>query len=339
MNYSVNLLVTEIKKVIFLQKAHKMSKNQGVIQLMHPGQEPSRGQKIQKSKFYLKEWNTTDCHRRKYMYAIGDYLENGKLHINKAIHFWGEWEPESVCVALNHKGEVPKSLHTPIFIAEQDRKKGINILENRFSLAMGNDRLNTDPFVFGDTFYYTCCHISQLPDLNKGDILLFGSVKSSETGRMFLLDTVFVVDNTAVKVNTAFIKNNRIFYETVIAPAERYEKDGCVKKEKVDPVISGAMYYKGDKPFSFVPFKKADNGEFCDRLAITEKGYQKYLSDCRMCFNSQGFGYLQLNNNNDKNKFWNNLKDYCERQGYCLGVRFSLPMQVQNNNLDLSDFL
>lgn len=314
-----------------------MSKNQGIIQLMHPGKEPSRGEKILKSGFYLKGWNTSNYHSRKYMYATGDYLENGKLHTGEAIHFWGEWEPESICTALNHKGETPKSLHNPIFIAEKDRKKGITILKKQFSLAAGNDRLNTDPFVFGDTFYYTCCHRKQLSELNKGDILLFGSVKSSEKDRKFLLDTVFVVDNPAVKVDAVFIKNNRIFYETAIAPAERYEKDGCVKKEKVDPVISGAMYHKGDKPFSFVPFKKAGEGVFYDRLAITENEYSKYLPDCTMCFNSQGFGYLRFNNGNDKNKFWNSIKDYCERQGYCLGVHIGLPMQVQNNSLDLSN--
>lgn len=308
-----------------------MSKNQGVIQLMHPGGEASRGKRVHITEYYLRGWNISGCHNRKYMYATGDYLEGGKLHTNETIHFWGEWEPESICKAISHKKESPKTLHKPIFIEGKDRKNGINILGEHFSLETGNNRLNTDPFVFGDTFYYTCCHKKQLSGLSKGDILLFGSVKKKPCTK-FLLDTVLVVDNTDVKVNGGFIKNNRIFYETVVAPTEDYEAGGCIKAQKVSFVISGAMYHNGSRPFSFVPFKKESEGKYYERLEFTK---DNPLPNCKMCFNSQGFGYVRLDTGNDKIEFWNYLKNYCEKQGFCLGVNIGLPAQVQNNILSL----
>ena len=264
------------------------------------------------------------------MCAIGDYLECGKLHTNEAIHFWGEWEPESICKTIN-KEESPKTLHKPIFIEEKDRKNGINISGEHFSLETGNNRLNTDPFVFGDTFYYTCCHKNQLSGLNKGDILLFGSVRKKHCTK-FLLDTVFVVDNVVVEVNDSFIKNNHIFYETVIAPTKHYKARNCIKNEKVSSVVSGAMYHSGNRPFSFVPFKKGIEGVYYERLEFTENDH---LPNCKMHFNSQGFGYICLDTGNDKIEFWNHLKNYCDQQGFCLGVNIGLPIQIHNNTLNL----
>ena len=53
---------------------------------------------------------------------------------------------------------------------------------------------NTDPFVFGESFLYTCCQQfknnrpTQLRYLAPGSVILFGSHR----GGRFLLDTVFV---------------------------------------------------------------------------------------------------------------------------------------------------
>jgi hypothetical protein len=70
---------------------------------------------------------------------------------------------------------------------------------------------NTDPFVFGDRFLYTCCkqrlrsgRPTQLRYLPHGSLVLFGSHISGGFG----LDTVFVVDDGADHVTPSGVSDH-----------------------------------------------------------------------------------------------------------------------------------
>jgi hypothetical protein len=104
-------------------------------------------------------------------------LEEGK------IVFWAEWEPESeVIEEINNRlTNVPRYIYRPYYVVPSNYK----------------DLQSTDPFVFGERFYYIGCQqvdkndrANQLRYLEKGSVILFGSCVGQSD---FVLDTVFVV--------------------------------------------------------------------------------------------------------------------------------------------------
>jgi len=125
-----------------------------------------------------------DCggHRRKFLSCFGRSLTSlDDKPADGQIMFWGEWEPPSRYKKMKHpsRGEdaLPKYIHTPSirYIQEDERV------------------LNTDPYVLGATFYYSCCQQARLlaqHDLPENSIILFGS----RFQHKFILDTVFVVE-------------------------------------------------------------------------------------------------------------------------------------------------
>jgi hypothetical protein len=146
------------------------------IQFIHPGSEhvPRTDGRC--------DWNpTTKEHGRKFLVSMGTYLSTARSEPERAeLMFWGEWEPPSV--------------HNPIPEVKQGFPTSFAhpLLEKRTDFYGLH---NTDPFVFGDKFYYTNCKQwrgsgkTQLRHLAEGTVILFGSHKAGK----FLLDTVFVV--------------------------------------------------------------------------------------------------------------------------------------------------
>ena len=146
------------------------------VQFLHPGSEHTPDRNNQN---YIS-WNQ-NAHKRKFMKNPGIYLKDNSK-ITSDLVFWGEWEPQSDVIQklkAEKKGE-PKYLYQPYFSVPQ---------HNQFLQ-------NTDPFVFGDNFYYVCCRqatkrgFTQLRFLESGSVILFGSCLNKK----FILDTVFVID-------------------------------------------------------------------------------------------------------------------------------------------------
>jgi hypothetical protein len=146
------------------------------VQFIHPGGEhhPDAGR--------LKSWNRAS-HKRKFLKNGGRYLSEGKLKEGEII-FWCEWEPESEAIE-EINGPLPNGpryIYHPYYI----RPRSYEGLQN------------TDPFVFGEQFYYAGCQQrtkkgpTQLRYLAKGSVILFGSCVGQSD---FVLDTVFVVED------------------------------------------------------------------------------------------------------------------------------------------------
>jgi hypothetical protein len=204
-----------------------------IIQFFHPG--------IEHNVDSGTKWHTGK-HKRKFMRTKGSYInESGDLNSGD-VHFWGEWEAQSNL--LEEYGDSadnkPKFLFEPFYSIENQRD------------------CNTDPFVFGNQFYYCICkqgHYKSMRELESMDIILFGSHKADE----FVLDTLFVVNNfNTYGANNHFNlkeQTNETYFDVSIAPIfskkaiESIEleesKDGCIiPKNKNFDESDGCMYTK-----------------------------------------------------------------------------------------------
>lgn len=145
------------------------------VQFIHPGGEHQPGEDG------IKQWNSGP-HKRKFLKQRGRYLHDGRVH-DGDLMFWGEWEPESRLVTHLEQPcrPFPRYLYEPYIVLPTDQ----GWLQN------------TDPFVFGGQFHYTCCQQyargcpTHLRFLAEGSVILFGSCIARST---FVIDTVFVVD-------------------------------------------------------------------------------------------------------------------------------------------------
>ena len=106
-------------------------------------------------------WNRNGNHHRKLIEWHGATVidSNNAAHIEQDINFIGEWECSSNFMHNGGKGLFNRT-HTPNY-TQHDR-----------SIVC----MNTDPYVFGRKFYWSCCHHpTDSRRVRRGDIVLFGS--------------------------------------------------------------------------------------------------------------------------------------------------------------------
>lgn len=147
----------------------------------HPSKEPGYGHTATGSRITVP-WNSTDSHHRKFIERNGDYLDASGQRMRAVLYFWGEYEPKSRAVKLA-PSRGAKAVNQTLFPVG-----GSNIVP----ISKTAKCLNTDPYVFGDEFYYFCCQRKKTT-YQKGDIILFGSTHGPRNSIQFLLDTVIVV--------------------------------------------------------------------------------------------------------------------------------------------------
>ena len=182
-----------------------------LVQFMHPGAEHGPD----KNGGSWKGWNRGN-HRRKFLQPRGTY-QHGRASAPTEARplFWasGRRSPRSP-LEPTAPGE-PRWLHRPRLQPLDDYRNA----------------QNTDPFVFGNAFLYTCCKQflhsgapTQLNSLSSGSVLLFGSHVNGE----FALDTVFVVGGTSEHMTSgeAERKVTKSYWNTTIRPM--YEMDPTV---------------------------------------------------------------------------------------------------------------
>ncbi len=307
-----------------------------IIQLMHPGTEHTKDENIEDTNLGLKYWNT-DNHKRKFIRSNGMFVDKNNKLYNSVLDFWGEWEPESIVLdsdkkKCNYTCQYPQYIHYPLYIPPEIRKRNKSL--NNINIQ------NTDPFVFGDRFYYTCCmqkKISQLGGIKQGSVIIFASRVGSAEKYKLLIDTVFVVKDAFSLSDKEKVKEikqkNPIFYHTVIEllnSRQGHKSGGCTKKSDNDyfdfRIFVGASYEdsNGTEPYCFFPCKCSDEN----------KGYERFESKNHMFAKlPQGFGYIK---NISSTNLWNQIKDECIKENYNLGIKAELPQSVQSldaNNL------
>ena len=160
-----------------------------IVEFTHPGREyiplsRKRDDNVLFTKSDRSEgirfWNQLPSHKRKFIKIKSSYIDSlNDKHLKKSqITFWGEWEAQSKFKKTPNTSDndLPFYIHIP-FLDESEILLGAH---------------NTDPFVFGENFWYTNCKQWRnkfLRKLSNYSIILFGT----ERANGFNLDTVFVV--------------------------------------------------------------------------------------------------------------------------------------------------
>jgi hypothetical protein len=275
------------------------------VQFIHPGGEhrPDRDG--------IKDWNTGQ-HQRKFLTVPGRYLEAGAMRSDELV-FWSEWEPQSRVIRTypDHVPDGPRLLYEPYYTPPA---------------SWHRSRLqNTDPFVFGDQFQYAGClqHTrrgpTQLRNLDRGSIILFGSCREK---RHFVIDTVLVVDR--------WIDHSRANQRT---PEVRGAVSGTYGDVMLEPWYSGGVpakrshrLYFGATPetpvdgmFSFFP---------CLPARADERGFARprISIDSRITPNLlQGKKMTTLPDAEKARELWAEVVRQVEQRDLKLGVHAELP--------------
>jgi uncharacterized protein YciU (UPF0263 family) len=174
-----------------------------------------------------------------------------------------------------------------------------------------NDQ-NTDPFIFGDTFFYTICKKAQLKNLKPGDVILFGSEFGKRGFEKFYLDTLFVVDKELSITNDSQLFN-RIFIESTLNRLGLSSNSDNPTK-----IHSGVKFsLKQLQFYSFTPSKIASAGSFGRPIIDTLKyGLQKPGA-------RTGAKSRQINNDENIQAIWNNIARDVIGQDFVLGTHFN----------------
>ncbi len=282
-----------------------------IIQFTHPGAEHGPDEDNPKHKL----WNTGN-HKRKFLLAKGEYVENGEKKHGRLM-FWGEWEPPSKVEKLETNGNrlYPQWLHRPY-------------LPNPFPTESGLQ--NTDPFVFGESFKYLVCKqisFKSLTSLDTGSLILFGSTHGKNHNAFFQLDTVFVVskfkeyDPSDKNALVDLLKSKCIiedYYQAVFKMAFPSEKT-CSKSN----AFNLRLYFGAtcDDPvegmYSFSPAKLYNDGKI---------GFPRIqLKD--MCYITNNLNaapkFSKDKTLNEIKDFWKKVQDISRRSCCVEGVKFN----------------
>jgi hypothetical protein len=281
------------------------------VQFIHPGGEH------QPDYLKTKRWNRSE-HKRKFLKVGGRYVGEDKLEEGEIV-FWGEWEPESE--VLKELGGIvprgPRYIYRPYYVAP----------------ASYDGLQNTDPFVFGERFYYTGCQQrtkngpTQLRHLAKGSVILFGSCVGQTD---FVLDTVFVVADWIEHSRANYRERladevSETYKDVTIAPWYQEPFGGvrsCVQKSTLD---SWRLYFGADYEnplngmFSFFPCTPYRDGErgFARPTVRIEGVITDNLSQGKKLNPQKSLYHVKA--------LWSDLVKQIKEQGLMLGVFAELP--------------
>ncbi len=303
-----------------------------IIQLSHNGLQMSMSPNGQynKIKYHfnsrtngVRYWNNEKDHMRKFIKQHGWYLENinnetfNPIPKEDDLFFWGEWEPQSKFELTGYRlkdNRLPHAIHEPFF-----SNKGFG-------------SHNTDPFVFGENFYWSNCKQKEkgkgarILNIPNGSIILWGSEIERE---YFVLDTMFV---TQSKETIADYKTHPTLYPDLLRKVTLDFKGGLsnwywLYKGKMYDMDN---YYSENNnyTFCFFPCMVGNNGK---------AGFERPILDIQK-FNLQNPGAGMVtrvvdNTENNNSNYWHNIVAEIISQGYSLGIKLDLPYTLDEIEL------
>lgn len=310
-----------------------------VVQFLHPGSEPIVSGQV-------KAWNRGE-HRRGFFRVAGRYVtgcEVGQVVKTATVGIWAEWEAEAAVASRSSTrvGGFPSLVLDPYYVVPRSFA-GLQ---------------NTDPFVFGGPFYYSCCkqfrkstgRKTSLASLQRGSVILFGSHR----GGGFVLDTVFVVagfvdydvtrpdETEGAVVSAKFAKLNPAFVQATLNPLAAATTTTCndlvddsdfVDEDEVAASCApacaavplqlrlyvGASYEEPvDGMFSYSP---------CALQDTRPEGFPRPMiaSEAINVAMTQGFRLGPVLELNEATKLWTEVARQVIDSGLQLGVAFAAP--------------
>ena len=216
-----------------MMKTAVMSNKSCFVQFPHPGTEHD----IKSGSDWNKNVNNRP-HRRKFMQFSGKWIEEDGKKGGGDLWAWGEWEAESIL----------KREFKDVGVYEEGSALPRYLWEPEYAVRSNYDGLhNTDPFIFGESFLYSNCKqrttktnkATNLQNLERGSVIVFGSGKGVEGERKWMLDTVFVVSE--------FVDYDPL---TMRMKVEDKWEDLKFKDDWIPP---GAFYHVVVGPFGYKP--------------------------------------------------------------------------------------
>ena len=312
-------------------------------QYTHPG--GTHDISVNERKTMMKEWNYKNGHRQKFINAIGDCITpNDEVLYNQNCLFWNEWEPTSVMrevkKCIDAPGILPEYVHSPYLEVDEN---GIAIqpkYNGKTYTSHGKQnpciRQNTDPFVFDEHFHYCRCKqrtFSTLRKLDKGSIILFGSIVSKQRGGLYYsLDTVFVVEESKPYYAREYKRDLGDFVSNDYAQIIGFEQ--TEHPEQQFTLYKGANYKNPiNGTFSYTPCKLCDGDIvgfpkarlYSDRL---NKLFDKQIIQDNLNSSPK---YTIIEDPNDCKIIWDEIRNQIEEQGFLLGVKFNYDRHVKEN--------
>lgn len=275
-----------------------------IIEFTHPGCQLKmrNGSRVNDAYHYtnpsrtegVRYWNNDAGHYRKFIQGNA-ILEGSRDY--QDICFWGEWEAQSRFRLLNNTGSfLPSAIHFPILDMTQ----------------IGYH--NTDPFAFGNRFYYSNCKQKSkriLRAIENFSVILFGT----EYAAGFALDKVFVVQSS---------RSAREYFNNCAEYPEQFrlmaaDHHDLYIENPTFRLYHGLMECDGDEMYSFVP---------CKRIQDCENGFPRPLLYFDR-FNLQSPGArtvcTDITRGRDILKFWEELRQYLHDQGCQLATQIEMP--------------
>lgn len=232
-------------------------------------------------------WNMTTRHKRKLIECEhSQFIRSIDDEINTdTIYFAGEWE----CCSYYRKNNLKswfKNIHNPIF-TELDSFHCVS---------------NTDPFVLGKKFYYTCCGIKK--GMKAGDMVIFGS-STGPQNTILKVDTVLIIEGVVNR-----FENQQVFFPS------GYNEVTLSKMPLQKDVFIGQMYEDNRQIFSFVACRTDSAFDF-PQIMVSHGGI--YLHG------GSNSNHLEVDHATFK-KIYNQIIDDIIAQGFYLGVYMPMPI-------------
>jgi len=309
-----------------------------IIQLIHPGAQFFKARSNDEiiwnkdHKTGKREWNyrknKRSNHYRKFISSNNAGYLDANLKLKKGnITFFGEWEPPSNFKLINTEESFRRLVHKPIFNFKNQNTQS------------DKELFNTDPYVFGNNFWYTNCKQKKkhtLRNLSSNSIIIFGTEYGKKDAGFFYVDTIFIIKRR--------FSYSEIDYETsLISDPLRKATINLLSEEYRTKYgyYQGLMYQDNRNYFSFVPAKIQEHGKekYHERLKLNVRDYDfksmKYNKKFKR-YHGAGTGIKEMDPFfNDKYKkselgdtlssevlssFWHRIVDECFKQGFVLGV-------------------
>lgn len=237
-------------------KKEQFARKNIVVHLPHPAAEHSV--KLKEQDAMIFPWNRNQ-HRRKFICNKGKCLDsiNGEPNATDVdLYFWGEWEqPSKVsmiggCPKENAKRDQPTYMHQPI-VGTLDDDCDDMFVKYVSADNPNNGYQNTDPYVYGECFYYSCCRqTGKMKQLQEGDIIIFYG-GDEQNGKQVKIDTVFVVGGKRLEygrdakgIYVDDLAGNRYYNDDI-------KKNVAVSDTYLNGVLNAIWYGRGAKKNSY----------------------------------------------------------------------------------------